>query len=83
MDARQVARAIFADPSRAFTVKLWDGSTLPAHVDRARGSALVIRDEAAVETLWHTGFHKQWAHGIDVADEFLMRERVGDKITYG
>src|SRR5262245_51382914 len=49
MDARQMVRAVFADPSRAFTVKLWDGSVLPAHVDRARGSTLVIHDASAVD----------------------------------
>ncbi len=51
MEALEVVRAIFADPSRAFTVKLWDGSTLPAYVDRAPGSALVLHDASAVDAL--------------------------------
>ena len=49
MDSRQVACSVFGHPSRAFTVKLWNGSTLPAHFDRAPGSELVLRDADAVE----------------------------------
>ena len=49
MDSLQVAHSVFGDPSRAFTVKLWDGSMLRADIDRAPGSELVIRDVGALE----------------------------------
>ena len=49
MNSRQVASTVFGHPSRTFSVKLWDGSKLPAPFNRAPGSVLVLHAPEALD----------------------------------
>jgi cyclopropane-fatty-acyl-phospholipid synthase len=51
MDPRRVAVEIFADASRAFPVRLWDGTELPPARDEGLRGRVVLRDERALEAL--------------------------------
>jgi cyclopropane-fatty-acyl-phospholipid synthase len=49
MDARRVAAELFDSPTRAFAVRLWDGSELPAERAGAAAGRVVLRSPRAVE----------------------------------
>ena len=51
MNSRQVASTVFGHPSRTFSVKLWDGSKLPAYFNRAPGSVLVLHAPEALRSV--------------------------------
>ena len=51
MDLAQATSELFASPSRAFPVRLWDGRTLPAERDEGVQGAVVLTDPRALDAL--------------------------------
>jgi cyclopropane-fatty-acyl-phospholipid synthase len=51
MNPARIARELFDSPSRAFPVRLWDGTVLSAARDERVRGTLVLRDRGGLEAL--------------------------------
>jgi len=67
MDLKNAAKRLFDQPSRSFTVQLWDGTTLPAPSDAIRGKVL-FRSPSALAALFPPASEQKIAEAFIAGD---------------
>jgi cyclopropane-fatty-acyl-phospholipid synthase len=64
MDPARIAAELFASGSRSFTVRLWDGTVLPAERDGGARGSVVLRDPDALDAFFPPAAEPRLAEAV-------------------